>query len=120
MDAIAAADVCGTEACGTADGVTLHFRDIDLLQGSPASLASRLQYAKTQAGYTQSGLTVLVGISRARIAHIESGNERTPSSSVITTLAAALSVAETSLHHGGNAETEADEVDGPAERRLAA
>ena len=115
MDAIAAA-----EARGPADGVALHLRDPELIQSSPASLASRLQYARTQAGYTRSGLTVLVGISRARIAKIESGNERTPSSSAIATLAAALSVAETSLHHGGNAETEADEVDGPAERRLAA
>jgi transcriptional regulator with XRE-family HTH domain len=113
MDAIAAA-----ETRGTADGVALHFRDPDLLQGSPTSLAARLQYARIQAGYTQSGLAVLVGISRARIAKIESDNERSLPPSVIAALAAALSVTEAWLHHGGDAEMEsADEVHGPAGHR---
>ena len=113
MDAIATAEVRGT-----ADGLALHFRDPDLLQGSPASLAVRLQYARIQAGYTQSELAALVGISRARIAKIESGNERSLPSSVIAALAAALSVAEAWLHHGVDAEMEsADETQGPARRR---
>ena len=113
MNAIAAA-----AARGTADGVALHFQDPDLLQGFPTSLAARLQYARIQAGYTPSELAALVGIPRARIAKIESGNERSLPSSIIAALAAALGVTEGWLHHGGDTEMEsADEMDGAAGHR---
>lgn len=88
-----------TEARGTADGVALHFRDSDLAQRPPASVATRLQYTRIQAGYTLSELAALTGISRARIAKIESGNKPSLTSSIIAALAAALSVAEAWLHH---------------------
>ncbi len=96
-------------------GVAPPLRDPDLVQRPPASLAARLQYARIEAGYTQSELAALTGISRARIAKIESGNEPSLPSSIIAALAAALSVAEAWLHHGGDTGMEsAGAVLGPA------
>lgn len=113
MDAIA-----GAEVRGTVDEVAQHFRDPNLLQGPPTSLAARLQYARIQSGYTQSELAALVGISRARLAQIEFGNARSLPSSIIAALAAALSVAEAWLHHGIGAGMEsADELHGLVQRR---
>ena len=104
-----------TNTRGAGFGVALPLRDPDLVQRPPASLAARLQYARIEAGYTQSELAALTGISRARIAKIESGNEPSLPSSIVAALAAALSVAEAWLHHGGDTGMEsAGEVLGTA------
>lgn len=81
-----------------------------LIANPPATLAERVQHARIQAGYTQVELASLVGISRIRLAKIESGAERHVPRSVLTAVAAALSVAEPWLRHGeGNAARATDE-----------
>jgi transcriptional regulator with XRE-family HTH domain len=70
------------------------------------TLVKRLQSARIEAGYTQLELAALVGISRARLAKIESGDIRSHDLpvSIITALAAALSVTDAWLGHGLGAE----------------